>query len=222
VTIHLDPSVATPPHRGGGRGRFYAGQTSEERDAARRERLLRAIHEIVGTRGYAGLTVERLCSAANVSTRNFYELYAGKEEAFADLYDVLLNQAGFRVVTALEGSRGLPIKDRIPAALLAFLSPMLADPRTARIAFVEVVGLSARIEETRMANREKLIELIETSASSAVETGEISSRDFRFASIALISATTALVFDWMSREKRPPHEWLELKLTQLAVHLLTS
>jgi AcrR family transcriptional regulator len=222
VTTNLDVSVVTPGHRGGGRGRFYAGQSGEERDAARRERLLVAIHEIVGTRGYSGLTVERLCSAASVSTRNFYELYAGKEEAFADLYDVLLNQAGARAVTSLEETRGLPIHDRIPAALLAFLSPMLADSRTARIAFVEVVGLSARIEETRLANREKLIGLIEASASSAVETGEISSRDFRFASIALISATTALVFDWMSRDRRPPHEWLELKLTQLAVHLLTS
>jgi AcrR family transcriptional regulator len=214
--------VVSPPSRGGGRGRFYAGQTGEERDAARRERLLVAIHEIVGTRGYSGLTVERLCSAAGVSTRNFYELYSGKEAAFADLYDVLLNQAGLRVLTSLEESQGLPIKDRIPAALLAFLSPMLADPRTARIAFVEVVGLSARIEETRLQNREKLIELIEVSAVSAVESGEISSRDFRFASIALISATTALVFDWMQRERRHPHEWLELKLTQLAVHLLTS
>lgn len=222
MTIHLDPSVVTLPHRGGGRGRFYAGQTGEERDAARRERLLVAIHEIAGTRGYAGLTVERVCSAANVSTRNFYELYAGKEAAFADLYDVILNQAGLRVINALEKSAGLPIQDRIPAALLAFLSPMLADPRTARIAFVEVVGLSSKIEETRLANREKLIELIEASASTAVNTGEISTRDFRFASIALISATTALVFDWMQREQRPPHEWLELKLTQLAVHLLTS
>ena len=222
MTIHLDPSLVPPNQRGGGRGRFYAGQTSEQRDAARRERLLLAIHEIVGTRGYAGLTVERLCSAAGVSTRNFYELYRDKEAAFADLYDVLLNQAGLRVITALEESQGLPIQDRIPAALLAFLSPMLADPRTARIAFVEVVGMSPRIEETRLANREKLIDLIEASASTAVDTGEISSRDFRFASIALISATTALVFDWMQRERRPPHEWLELKLTQLAVHLLTS
>ena len=35
MTIHLDPSVVAPPHRGGGRGRFYAGQTGEERDAVR-------------------------------------------------------------------------------------------------------------------------------------------------------------------------------------------
>lgn len=222
MNLRLEPPVVNEPCRDGDHGRFYAGQTGAQRDAARRERLLVAIHEITGTRGYGALTVERLCAAASVSTRNFYELYSGKEAAFADLYDVLLNRAGERLVASLADNRELPIETQIPAALLAFLSPMLGDPRTARIAFVEVVGLSAKIEATRMRNREKLIELIEIAAASAVAAGEISRRDFRFASIALISATTALVYDWLTREERQPAEWLEDKLTRLAVHLLTS
>jgi AcrR family transcriptional regulator len=222
VNLRLDTPAATPPGRGGDHGRLYGGQSSQERDAARRARLHAAMHEITGTRGYGALTVDRLCTAANVSTRNFYQLYDSKEAAFADLYDELLKQSGTRALASLVGTENQPLAELIPAALLAFLEPMFSDPRTARICFVEVVGMSAKIEATRMRNRELLIEIIESAGASAVENGEIAGRDFRFAAIALISATTALVYDWMSRDPRQPPEWLEHKLSQLAIHLLTS
>lgn len=222
MNLRLEPPAAQRPARGGDRGRFYAGQTGEERDAARRARLHAAIYEIAGTRGYGALAVDRICAAANVSTRTFYELYEGKEAAFADLYDELLQQAGARALASLVASEGRPIEERIPDALMAFLESMFTDPRSARICFVEVVGLSPRIEATRMANREQLIGLIEAVGTSSVADGEIEDRDFRFAAVTLISATTALITDWMSRDPRQPPEWLARKLTGLAVHLLTS
>jgi AcrR family transcriptional regulator len=222
VNLRLDPPRGTVPGRDGDHGRFYAGQSSEERDAARRSRLHAAMYQVAGTRGYHALAVDRVCTAANVSTRHFYEMYDGKEAAFADLYDELLKQAGARALASLEATDGRPIAERIPDALMAFLESMFRDPRSARICFVEVVGLSAKIEATRMRNRELLIELIEQAGAAAVANGEIEGRDFRFAAIALISATTALVHDWMSRDPRQPAEWLARKLTQLAIHLLTS
>jgi len=222
VNLRLDPPNGTLPGRGGVHGRLYAGQSSEERDAARRSRLHAAIYEIAGTRGYGALAVDRICTAANVSTRNFYEMYDGKEAAFVDLYNELLQGAGARALDSLVATEGWPLQERIPAALTAFLESMFIDPRSARICFVEVVGLSARVEATRMRNREQLIDLIEAVGVSATANGEIAARDFRFAAIALISATTALVHDWMAREVRQPPEWLAGKLSQLAIHLLTS
>jgi len=200
----------------------YAGRSADERNAARRERLLAAIHEIAGTRGYAALTVERLCAQSNVSTRNFYQQYDGKEAAFADLYDSLLNQSGERVLASLAETEGRPMRDRIPAALMAYLAPMFDDPRTARIAFVEVVGLSTRIEATRLRNRERLIELIEAVSAPAVARGEVGARDFRFAAIALIGAATAIAHDWLVRSRRQPLEQLERQLTELATTLLAD
>lgn len=222
MTTRPEPVVASAPSRGGGHGRVYAGQSAEERDAARRERLLAAILDIAGTKGYAALTVERLCTMANVSTRNFYKQYDGKEAAFADLYDELLGQSGQRVFDSLAASTGQTLQERIPAALMAFLEPMFEDLRVARITFVEVVGLSARIEATRLRNRERLIELIEAEGSAAVRAGEVADRDFRFVALALIGATTAIAHDWMIRSPRQPLERLERQLTELAVQLLTA
>lgn len=205
-----------------GSRRVYAGQSAEERDAARRARLLAVIHDVVGTHGYSALAIERVCTAANVSTRNFYQLYDSKEAAFADLYDELLLTSGARVVDSLVATEGQPLAERVPAALLAFMVPMFDDLRTARIVFVEVVGLSARIESTRLRNREKLIELIEAESRAAVARGEVADRDWRFAALALIGAATAIALDWMLRKQRPPVEQLEQQLGRLAVTLLTS
>lgn len=205
-----------------GSGRVYAGQSAEERDAARRARLLAVIHDVVGTHGYSALAIDRVCTAANVSTRNFYQLYDGKEAAFADLYDDLLMGLGTRVAESLAETEGQPLAERIPAALLAFMAPTFEDLRTARILFVEVVGLSARIETTRLRNREKLIEIIEVESRAAVARGEVVDRDWRFAALALIGAATATALDWMLQKRRPPVEHLERQLGQLAVTLLTT
>jgi AcrR family transcriptional regulator len=178
--------------------------------------------DIVGSHGYSELTIERLCSQANVSTRDFYKQYDGKESAFVDLYDCLLGQSGRRIRAALAESAGRPLRERIPAALVAYLAPMFKDLRAARIAFVEVVGLSARVEETRLRNRERLIQLIEAEGQAAALRREVTDRDFRFVAIALVGAAAAISHDWMIRDVRPPIEQLEQQLAALAVGLLTQ
>lgn len=202
--------------------RVYAGQTASEREAGRRARLLATIHDVVGTQGYAALKVERVCALASVSTRNFYTLYANKEAAFVDLYADLTDQSVHRVLASLTETAARPMAERVPAAFLAYLEPIFADLRSARIQFVEVVGLSPQIEETRLRYRERLIELIEAEGATAVARGEVADRDWRFAALALIGATTAIAYDWVLRTQHQPIEQLEKQLTELAVRLLTD
>ncbi|WP_109506908.1 TetR/AcrR family transcriptional regulator [Nocardioides speluncae] len=202
--------------------RVYAGQTASEREAGRRARLLATIHDVVGSQGYAALKVERACALAGVSTRNFYTLYANKEAAFVDLYADLTDQSVHRVLASLTETAARPMVERIPAAFLAYLEPIFADSRSARIQFVEVVGLSPQIEATRLRYRERLIELIEAEGATAVARGEVTDRDWRFAALALIGATTAIAYDWVQRPQHPPIERLERQLSALAVQLLTD
>lgn len=224
MALRSETTPTAAPARGESHGRVYAGQTAAERDADRRERLLTTIHEIVGIRGYSALTVERLCASANVSTRSFYQLYDSKETAFADLYDTLLNRSSTLVLNSLVETEGRPMRERVPLAFWAFVGPMLHDLRTARITFVEVVGLSPRIEATRLRTRARLIELIEAEGRDAVARGEVADRDFHFAALALIGAATAVAQDWMMQpqRQRPPMEQLERQLTELAIQLITA
>ena len=201
--------------------RLYSGQSADERAASRRERLLRAAHQLIGTNGFANTSVERLCSAAKVSTRHFYLSYDGKEGLFLDLYEQILARSLRDAITSLAETEGRPMRERVPAALLAYVGPMIEDPLAARIAFVEIMGASPRIEERRLEFRERLVALVEREGRAAVKRGEIADRDFRFAALALVGAANAIIYDWALAPDRSA-ESLEADLATLAVTLLAE
>lgn len=202
--------------------RRYSGQSADERDAARRQRLMAAATDLIGTHGYAATTVERICAEAKVSTRHFYQQFENKEAVFLAVYDDITGRSYQRATASLEQTQGKTMAERVPAAFLAYLGPMIEDMRAARIAFVEIVGASPRIEEVRLAYREALIELISAEGAAAVERGEVADRDFRFATLALAGATNAIVYDWTLHSAKQPVEELEAALVELAVNLLAG
>ncbi|MFL6156321.1 MAG: TetR/AcrR family transcriptional regulator, partial [Marmoricola sp.] len=183
-------------------GRVYSGLSTAERDAERRRRLLGAGLDLIGTRGYAGTSVERLCTTAKVSTRHFYQLYDNKESAFLDLYGSITARSLRAAAESLAASSGEPMTVRVPAAFSAYIVPMVEDVRVTRIAFVEIMAVSPRIEESRLAFRESLVELVVAEGSAAVARGEIADRDFRFAALALAGSANAIVYDWALRPDR--------------------
>ncbi|HSV37473.1 MAG TPA: TetR/AcrR family transcriptional regulator [Nocardioidaceae bacterium] len=203
-------------------GRPYAGQSADERDAQRRARLLAATRELIGTKGYAATKIDRICALANVSTRHFYRQYDGKESAFIDLYDQLTSESYERVLESLQHTEGRPLAERVTAGFSAYLQPMFDDVRTARIAFVEVIGVSPRIEQLRLEYREVLISVIEAEGTAAVTRGEVADRDFRFASLALIGAANVIVHDWAIKADRLSAKAVQQKLVALAVDLLAG
>lgn len=202
-------------------GRSYGGLTREERDAQRRQRLLETAKEIIGTKGYAATTIPGVCAASKVSTRHFYEIYPGKEDLFVDLYDRITAESYERVAESLRATDGEPISRRVEAAVLAYLDPMLEDTRVARIAFVEIMGASPRIEKLRLDYRETLVEVVRGECTASVRRGEIVDRDWRFAALALVGAVTAIVYDWALHQPRRGRDELEAQLADLALVLLT-
>lgn len=202
--------------------RRYGGLSAEERDQARRERLLASLHEMVGTAGYSATTVDGICAAAKVSTRDFYRAYRSKEDAFLDLYSGLVGHSLGAAKDVLASRSDGRLGDRIAAMTLAYLRPMLSDLRVARINFVESVGISSRVEECRLSYREALLQLIEQEGAAAVARGEAVDRDFRFAGLALIGAANAVVFDWAQQSDRSAHTVIEHSLSRLASTLVAG
>lgn len=64
----------------------------DEVRASQRERLLRAMLELVGERGYAATTVPGVVAAARVSRNGFYALFEDKADCFLALCDELANE----------------------------------------------------------------------------------------------------------------------------------
>jgi AcrR family transcriptional regulator len=203
-------------------GRSYGGRTADQRDAERRRRLLGASLDLIGTKGYAAATIERICATANVSTRHFYLIYDSKESAFIDLYDQLTAASYRKVEASLTETQGRGLDERVAKAFMAYVGPMLDDERVARISFVEIIGASPRIEELRLRYRERLVDLVRAETAGPAARGEVRDRDFRFATLALAGAATAVAHDWMLQPDRAPVQQLERQLMQLATDLIVN
>ena len=116
--------------------RNYAGVTADERRARRRAALIEAGVELLGTRGFTDTTVTAVCAASGVTERYFYENFAGRDALLAAVYEHLLvitQRAVIEAVLAAPGSADAKAR----AAIGAFVDLVVADPRLARIGFVE-------------------------------------------------------------------------------------
>ncbi|NED50636.1 TetR/AcrR family transcriptional regulator, partial [Micromonospora aurantiaca] len=78
-----------------------------------------------------------------MSTRNFYEEFTGREELLTALHSSINQRAAEALAAAYAGASGAGLETRVERAVRAFVTVTASDPRWARIAFVEVIGVSA-------------------------------------------------------------------------------
>ncbi|WP_225726213.1 MULTISPECIES: TetR/AcrR family transcriptional regulator [unclassified Nocardia] len=173
-------------------GRSYGGLSKEQRVAQRQTRLIDAALELFGTQGYAATSIEKLCAEANVSTRSFYEDMGSREALLIALVNRTTSHAVERALAALEKSEGEPLADRVVHGFRAYLEVTCADHRSARVCYVEVVGVSPAVENWRRQQRRLLSMLMTSEAERAVERGEIKARRFDLFTLAVIGAVNSL------------------------------
>lgn len=128
--------------------RTWRGQTIEERQAHRRDRLIEAGIELFGTRGYANTPVKAICEEAGLTERYFYEAFEGRESLLDEIYSMLLANCRRATLEAIRGA-GDDLVASMRAGLTAFAHELTRDPRRARIQEIEVVGVSPDMERKR-------------------------------------------------------------------------
>ncbi|WP_091285032.1 TetR/AcrR family transcriptional regulator [Amycolatopsis xylanica] len=201
--------------------RVYGGRTAEDRRAERRERLLGAGLELFGTEGYAASSIEKLCAAAAVSTRNFYEEFASREALLVALHTRVLEQAVAAVGAAFTEAEDADLATRIEIAVRAYITTTAKDPRWAKLSYVEVIGVSEAVEQHRITWRERWVALLEAEAARAVSRGEARDRNFHLGAVALIGAVNELVFHWATGGYRIPLDDVIAELVRVATAIVT-
>jgi AcrR family transcriptional regulator len=114
----------------------FKGVSADDRRVARRQRLVRAAFEIAGTEGAGALGVGRVCLAAGLTKRYFYESFA----TLADRESAVVDHA-IAVMTA----RVEPFRPDVPGApprawLQAFVGALVDDECLARVLLAETHG----------------------------------------------------------------------------------
>ncbi|RJQ76802.1 TetR/AcrR family transcriptional regulator [Pseudonocardiaceae bacterium YIM PH 21723] len=200
--------------------RGYAGRTAEQRRAERRERMLEAGLQLFGTEGYVSASIEKLCAAAGVSTRNFYQEFTGREALLLELHDGISGRATEAVVRAMGEMDHEGLLFRVEMAVRAYIEAITEDPRAARIACVEIIGVSPEVERSRQEWRRRWVLYLVGEMRRAVDRGEAQDRDYQMTCMAVIGAVSELVYHWTLR----PHtsrDQLIIELTRLVMAVLT-
>jgi AcrR family transcriptional regulator len=107
-----------------------------------RERLFEATVELVAKRGYRDTSINHIVKAARIGNVAFYELYEGKEDCFLAAFDRIVSESIEVVAATVADVDGWP--EEMAAGLSCLLDLVVADPRRARIALVEVQAAGPR------------------------------------------------------------------------------
>lgn len=202
--------------------RTYGGRTAAARRADRRERMLAAGLQLFGTDGYAAASIEKLCTHAGVSTRNFYEEFQSREDLLIALH-TRANERAYRAVTAaFADAEDAPLAERFELAVRTFISTIASDPRSARLAYVEMFGVSDKVEKHRLGWRKRWWDFMVGEAERAVLRGEARPRDFTMPALAVIATTNELIHHYSVSRGRITLDEVIAEIVRIAVAAVTA
>jgi AcrR family transcriptional regulator len=112
-----------------------------------RERLQKAMIELIAAKGYQAVRIIDLAKLAHVSQPTFYRLYTDKEELFVCAYDEIAQHTARTVMQAYEVAG--PQGERMLAAMRAFAELAGAEPEAMSLFMLGAFGAGAKALEGR-------------------------------------------------------------------------
>ncbi|MEO6605718.1 MAG: TetR/AcrR family transcriptional regulator [Aeromicrobium sp.] len=194
--------------------RSYAGADATTRRRDRRDRLVLAGLELIGTHGYDSTTVHGIAAAAGVGDRYFYEHFTDRMDFFKAVYDVVIEQVQ-RASVAAYVQAGADLESQVRAGLTAFVHTLTDDPRLARIQLVESVGRGGALERRRAEVMQAYAGLLETQARELLAGRVPSDAELTMGTRALVGATNQLVMDYANDDLAVTRDQLIDHLVQL-------
>jgi AcrR family transcriptional regulator len=134
------------PWRGKPLPRGRHGLTAETVLGSQRERLIKAMLDLVARHGYAATTVPEVVAAARVSRNAFYELFADKEACFLAVSELIAVDLFGAVSVAAVGPSW---QDRVRNAFRVYLRWWQDRPEFSKAYFVEMPTVGRRAVEQR-------------------------------------------------------------------------
>jgi AcrR family transcriptional regulator len=129
-------------------GRAYGGESAADRDDRRRRQLLDAGLRVFGSVGYRAATVRGLCREAKIADRRFYQYFDKTEDLLLAVYAECIAHLTNSVSDAIvQVDRDADLR-AVTEQLLEPFFRVVEDPHLARVVWMEVLGVSPRVEQT--------------------------------------------------------------------------
>ncbi len=184
--------------------RRYRGLPPEVRQADRRRRFREAGLDVFAETGYMSSSVPEICRVAGLSTRQFYEEFSSREGLLLDLYERIHSEARSLVSQAIRQQERGTVRDFVTAGVSAYIHALGDDPRRARVALTEAVGVNQNVDRERERQRAEWMVLMENTARDFLPAGHTPLGGYHTAMVAYVGAVNAVVTDWSRGEPRAP------------------
>lgn len=113
--------------------RAYGGQSAAERRRQRRRRLLDAALDAMARTEWRTATVDKLCAAAGLNKRYFYESFDDVDSLAAAVVDDIADEVRTATLEAVGAVIEQPLEVQALAGVAAAVRALVDDPRRARI-----------------------------------------------------------------------------------------
>ncbi|MEW2478750.1 TetR/AcrR family transcriptional regulator [Mycobacterium sp. NPDC049093] len=113
--------------------RAYGGQSADDRRRQRRGRLLDAAMDLMAQNEWRGVTVEKICAAAGLNKRYFYESFTDIDGLSAAVVDDIADEVRSATVAAADAAAEQPLEVQALASVTAAVRALVDDPRRARV-----------------------------------------------------------------------------------------
>lgn len=124
----------------------YRGSATEERRALRRQQLIDAATQIYGEHGYRHSGVKRVCDAAGLTQRYFYESFRHSDELLLACYEQATRRLRERNLAAAKAADDDPLA-RSRAMLSSYFQALKDEPNVARLLLMEIRGISPAVDQ---------------------------------------------------------------------------
>jgi len=171
--------MPTPRSRGTGAPRARPGQRRRPGGAERvgsvqvsevqRARIINAAAEVVGERGYGGMSVARVTGRAGVSRRTFYDLFEDREDCFTAVFEEALARATRVAVDAAAGQTVWC--EQVRAGLASLLELAQDEPVLGAVVVVHALGCGPKVLAARARSLQPAIAFVER-GRAGVRTGK--------------------------------------------------
>jgi AcrR family transcriptional regulator len=177
------------------KGGLYGGVSADDRRQERRQRLLAAGLEVIGTRGWAATTVRAVCREAGLTSRFFYESFSSVDELAVTLFDDIFERTTASVIAAVEDAPPqASIRNRV--AIQTFVRELTDDPRVGRFAFMEALGSEA-LTRRRLAVLRSIVEAVLVQTRRSRQPAGLSDTYREVVATVLVGGLAELLVAWM-------------------------
>ena len=149
-----------------------------------------------------------LCKEAGLIDRYFYKTFTDTEDLLAAVYTESLDQIQTQVLAAINTTDSEPITAKhIELGLEAFFSAF-ENSRVARVCWLEVLGVSPRIDTLYISRIQEFAELLLQLGKSMMPNWPLGEEETRITGIALVGAISQSAMQWLLDDYRSPRATL--------------